>query len=203
MKRILTILLIAVLAIATVNAQTRTTRRTQTMSTTTQAITRVASPIQGTWYLTRKKHISFRADGTTDYGGFNKKYQYLPEEGQIIVSKDDGSERQVLIVLKLTSDQLMLSADGTNFTTYDKQRPPQPVTGITLSQSSIQLRKNGTAKIVATIEPADADNQNLIWTSSNKYAVTVKKEESMLLVMAKLQFRQNLPKMIRYSLLVR
>ena len=49
-----------------------------------------------------------------------------------------------------------------------------PVTGVTLNQSpTATLEINGTLKLTVTIEPEDADNKNVTWTSSNPLVATV------------------------------
>lgn len=48
-----------------------------------------------------------------------------------------------------------------------------PVTGISLNKTSITLDKNQKEILLASIEPANADNRNLRWTSSNTAVATV------------------------------
>ena len=47
------------------------------------------------------------------------------------------------------------------------------VTKITLSKTSTEIEEGETEKITATIEPADADNKEVEWTSSNEEVATV------------------------------
>ena len=55
------------------------------------------------------------------------------------------------------------------------QSEPQPikVTGITLSSSSLSLTEGETADLTATISPKDANNQTVIWSSSNGSVASV------------------------------
>ena len=54
-------------------------------------------------------------------------------------------------------------------------KEPQPiaVTGITLNSSSLELIEGESAVIVATVSPKDADNQVVIWSSSNGSVASV------------------------------
>ena len=49
-----------------------------------------------------------------------------------------------------------------------------PVTGISLSNTSIELAINKTSKLTANILPNNATNKNVTWTSSNNSVATVK-----------------------------
>ena len=48
-----------------------------------------------------------------------------------------------------------------------------PVTGVSLSETSLILTEKDTATLTATVEPADATNQKVTWTSSNTSIATV------------------------------
>ena len=48
-----------------------------------------------------------------------------------------------------------------------------PVTGITLDKIEAAMTKGQTLTLTANVVPADADNKNIIWTSSNTAAATV------------------------------
>lgn len=48
-----------------------------------------------------------------------------------------------------------------------------PVSNILISKENIEIFTNKTAKLVANILPEDADNKNVIWTSTNNNIVTV------------------------------
>lgn len=49
----------------------------------------------------------------------------------------------------------------------------QLVTQILLNKNSADIRYEATEKLTATIEPSDADNKNIVWTSSNENVATV------------------------------
>ena len=48
-----------------------------------------------------------------------------------------------------------------------------PVTSVTLDQKSLTLDKGETTKLVATVNPSDASNKAVTWTSTNTSVVTV------------------------------
>lgn len=54
-----------------------------------------------------------------------------------------------------------------------KEPQPVKVTGITLNNSSITLTEGETAVLIATISPKDADNQTVLWSSSNGNVASV------------------------------
>ena len=47
------------------------------------------------------------------------------------------------------------------------------VTGITLDQTTLTLADGGSASLTATVPPADAGDQSIVWTSSNPAVATV------------------------------
>lgn len=51
--------------------------------------------------------------------------------------------------------------------------PSKPVTGVTLDKTEATLKKGETLQLTATVEPADADNKNLTWTTSDDKVATV------------------------------
>ena len=48
-----------------------------------------------------------------------------------------------------------------------------PVTGVTLDRSELTLTEGGSDTLVATVEPGNATNQNVTWTSSDPLVATV------------------------------
>ena len=48
-----------------------------------------------------------------------------------------------------------------------------PVTGVTLTKTELTLAEGGSEKLTATVEPANATNQNVTWESSNNEVATV------------------------------
>ena len=63
-----------------------------------------------------------------------------------------------------------------NFEKYEDNtntEPSVPVESIKLDQSSLVLKEDFSYKLLATIIPSDATNQNIAWSSSNSSIVTV------------------------------
>lgn len=48
-----------------------------------------------------------------------------------------------------------------------------PVTGVSLNKSTLELPVGKTETLIATVEPSDADNLNVSWTSGNESIVSV------------------------------
>jgi len=64
-----------------------------------------------------------------------------------------------------------------------EQEPDIPVVGITLNQTELMLALGDTVTLIAIIEPADATNKNVTWTSSN-YAVATVTENGLITALA-------------------
>lgn len=65
----------------------------------------------------------------------------------------------------LTSITLSIGASG--------PAGPVAVTGVTLDQTSLTLEAGQTAQLTATVQPANADNQAVTWSSSDNNVVSV------------------------------
>ncbi len=80
-----------------------------------------------------------------------------------------------------TEYTIVISGNGDNdnrFRAFSLRLPSAPVgpvavTGVTLDKSSVNLEVNGTEQLTATVQPANADNKNVSWTSSNTAVATV------------------------------
>ena len=57
--------------------------------------------------------------------------------------------------------------------TVTVKRPVIKVTGITINRTFIELDKNVTAQLVAEVQPGNADNTQINWTTSNSQIATV------------------------------
>lgn len=71
--------------------------------------------------------------------------------------------------------KVFLSLLFLSFIVVSCQKEPQPikVTGITLNASSLSLIEGETADLTATVSPKDADNQTVLWSSSNGSVASV------------------------------
>ena len=65
------------------------------------------------------------------------------------------------------------TADSAKKASISVQIIPTAVTGITLSTRSLQIRRSGTATIVARVSPISAPNKTVTWTTSNSNVATV------------------------------
>ena len=54
-----------------------------------------------------------------------------------------------------------------------KTKPVVKVTGVSLDKTSLNLTEGDTSKLVATVNPGNATNKNVTWSSSNASVVTV------------------------------
>ena len=55
----------------------------------------------------------------------------------------------------------------------DSSTPAVPVTGVSLNNSSLSIRVGETKTLVATVNPSNADNKIVAWSSNNTAVVTV------------------------------
>ncbi|MFR1821483.1 MAG: Ig domain-containing protein [Lactococcus petauri] len=56
--------------------------------------------------------------------------------------------------------------------TVTHPKPPQP-TGVSLNKTTLSLEVTGTETLTATVEPADAEDKTVTWTSSDSTIATV------------------------------
>ena len=70
-------------------------------------------------------------------------------------------------LLILTTLTLLLAACG------PKEDPVVEVSGVSLSQSTLSIRKGGTADLTATVSPSNATDKTVTWSSSNSSVATV------------------------------
>ena len=61
---------------------------------------------------------------------------------------------------------------------------PVVVTGVSLNVNSYVLKEGETAVLAVTITPADAENKNVVWTSSNEHVATVASDGKITAVSA-------------------
>lgn len=130
--------------------------------------------IAGTWYKTRNETVTFNEDGTTDYME-GATYEFLPYQGTIIINNASGKPMNILKVHKVTSEMLVLSSLGSEtFSVWSTEQPGQLVTSITLNPASLSIMPGSPKSIDATVLPADADNKEVEWTSSDENVAYVR-----------------------------
>jgi len=63
--------------------------------------------------------------------------------------------------------------DTCTVTVEEKATEKVAVTGVTLNKQTVTIKEDATETLVATVEPADATNQNVIWSSNDNTVATV------------------------------
>ena len=128
--------------------------------------------IVGTWYKSKNERVTFGEDGTTDYMD-GATYEFLPYQGTVIIYNASGAPVGYFKVLKVTAEQMIVVLPGSESFSVWSTTPPQLVTGITLSETSLILKPDESKRLTATVEPADADNPAVTWKSSNESVAQV------------------------------
>ena len=130
--------------------------------------------IAGTWYKSKTETLTFGEDGTTDYIA-DATYEFMPYQGSLVIFNASGAPVQVLRVARLTSEMLLLATGSSpaDFTIYTRTQPKVLVARITLNKTLIRLKPDETMRLTATVEPADADNPDVTWTSSDETVAEV------------------------------
>ena len=131
--------------------------------------------IAGTWYKSKSETVTFREDGTTDYIAAGT-YKFFPYQGSIIVYNASGFPATILNVRDLTAETMLMNKIGSStFNLMSRTCPVQLVTSITLSEMYVTMKPGETKTLTATILPADADNKEVEWTSSDETVAEVNK----------------------------
>ncbi|MBQ2442824.1 MAG: Ig domain-containing protein, partial [Ruminococcus sp.] len=83
-----------------------------------------------------------------------------------------GEYKDTLVVSAVGADDVKVALE---ITVKEEEIPvgPVAVTGVTLNQTSAEIEVGKTLTLVATVMPADADNKNVTWESSNATVATV------------------------------
>ncbi len=74
-----------------------------------------------------------------------------------------------------TATIMVTTADGSKTAACEVtvNAPTKPVTNVTLEPTTLTLEAGSTGKLTATVEPSDATNQTVTWSSSNPEVATV------------------------------
>lgn len=103
---------------------------------------------------------------------YNKNVIYLSDNGNIAFVTEDGTVSAAGLGTAVITAR---SVDG-SFEAKCTVTVVKPVTGITLSTAEINLFKDETAKIIATVSPSDATDKSIKWLSSDEAVATVDNE---------------------------
>lgn len=120
--------------------------------------------------------------------------EVMPEDkaGSVIWSSSDESVLKVdskgnVIAVADGTATITAAVDGVSACTdaITVETPVVETTGVLLNSEKLDLKVGGAAsKLTATVEPANATNQNVEWTSSNDGVVTVDQEGNVTPVAA-------------------
>lgn len=106
------------------------------------------------------------SDKTTKYYSSNSEVAYISREGIITALKSGTS------IITITSNGKSTTMT-VNVKKKDESTPSIPVNYISLSVTSITLNVLEEQTVTATINPSNASNKNLSWSSSNNNVVSV------------------------------
>lgn len=97
-------------------------------------------------------------------------------EGESFISLDEGESWTDIDNLKV-GFTVTLKNTNACIKAYTTQTPPAQetikVTGVTLNKENLSLEVGDISNLVATINPTDATNKNVTWTSSNESVATI------------------------------
>ena len=153
------------------------TGETETVSPAVDPFMEDNSRIVGTWYQTKTNYTTYNADGTFGNMGMEGyTYKFLPFQGRILTFTPDG-QMQDATVLYLTDEVMYLrfAQNPYGYNVYYRTLPPQPVNRITLSETQVGMNVGETVQLTAVVYPSDADNTEVVWSSSDENVVTVDK----------------------------
>ena len=102
----------------------------------------------------------------------NKNVAWTSSDEKVATVTVDGT---ITAVSAGTATITVKTEDGgfTATCTVTVSKKKIPVTGVSLDKTEAALSQGDTLKLTATITPADADNKNVIWTSSDEKVATV------------------------------
>ncbi len=103
----------------------------------------------------------------------NKTVSWSSSDNMIAAVDESGT---VKAIKKGTADITVTTEDG-GFTAVCKVTVEAPnVSGVKLDKETLTLKRGETGKLTATVEPADAEDKSVTWTSSDKTVATVDAE---------------------------
>ena len=123
--------------------------------------------IAKTWYMSKTESFTFNADGTTDYME-GATYKFFPYQGNLVFYSASGVPMNILRVYEVTAERMIVTTlNGSSIMIWSTTVPPQYVTSIVLSETSLTLDVDAMKTLTATVLPDDADNKAVTWESSN------------------------------------
>lgn len=129
-------------------------------------------------YVLPLKKTDFTVDARIfpESSAAGKVISYTSSNTDVVEVNSDG-----LLAPKTTgTSTITASIDGTDpavATSFDVT-VKNAVSGITVSPSSLNLKQGNTAELTVAVEPADAENKNVTWTSSDPSVVEITSQTS-------------------------
>ena len=152
-------------------------------STITDATVEVILPLESISLSTTASELMVgeTANLTVKYTPENtnqKGVTYKSSDESILKVSNDG------VVTAIGKGTATVTATGANNTTSSVTiTVKQPVTGVTLNKTTLDLEKDQTEKLVATVLPANADGDKTVtWKSSNNEVATVSQDGTVTAV---------------------
>ncbi len=144
------------------------------------------SLIQGKWYKSKTASIEFKESGIAEGFGNGNVYEYkfLPSQGRILLFSN-GSIYNSFDVVYLTDEQMVIRYIDGSFEVYTRSYPTTKVNRIEICYSTnwdpvshlyMHVYSNDVIddeRLRAFVFPEDADNKNVIWSSSDEDVVFV------------------------------
>lgn len=116
--------------------------------------------------LTKGKTATLKVSGTSQkitWKSSNKKIATVTSKGVVKGIKTGSCKITASIGKKIYSCKV----------TVKENKKAVAITGIKLSESSLIMKENESKKIVATVQPSNATNKTVTWSSSNSAIATV------------------------------
>ncbi len=105
----------------------------------------------------------------TPTGATNKKVVWSSSNTAVATVNSSG----VVSALKSGEATIMVKTEDGGYEASCLITVTTPVTGITISETSAKMYLDGVKQLTAKVTPSTADNQNIIWSSSDDYVVSV------------------------------
>ena len=108
----------------------------------------------------------------------NKKVTWSSSDESIATADQNGKviaiKEGTAIITVTTEDGGKTATCTVTVTAKEEPEPdPIPVDDVTLNVDSMELEEGETGQLIATVTPDDADNKNVIWSSSDEDIATV------------------------------
>lgn len=100
---------------------------------------------------------------------FNKDFYYYSNNSSVAWIDLNG----VITGKSVGSAEIIVTTEDGGYTAKCIVNVTQPVTSVSLNQSNLNINVGSTAQLLCTVEPEDASNKSVVWSSSNEDVATV------------------------------